>query len=420
MLEIPNRDKTEAEISIPGSKSITNRALVIGALAEGESLLTNWLECEDTAVMIECLGRLGFAVTAGRKGLAIAGRGGVIPRERAELRTANSGTTMRFLTALVALGRGIFTLDGTPRMRQRPIGDLLDGLQSLGVDTVSDPGNGCPPVTVRADGLPGGACELSGEISSQFLTALLLAAPYAGEAVTIKIRGELVSRPYVDMTCRMMAQFGVGVEEKPPGVFTVTPHQTYRGRVYPVEGDASSASYFLAAGAITGGRMKILNVGEESIQGDAGFARLLEQMGAKVRTGADWTEVSGPLKRGIEIDLNRMPDMVPTLAVTALFSPGRTVIANVGNLRYKESDRLAAMASELMKIGASVEELPDGLVVEGGELHGAEIETYNDHRIAMAFALVGLKVPGIRIKNPGCVAKTFPGFFDTFLSLDRR
>jgi 3-phosphoshikimate 1-carboxyvinyltransferase len=417
MLEIPTRANVDAEVSIPGSKSITNRALVIGALAEGETRLSNWLRCEDTAVMIDCLGKLGFTVTPDGEELKIAGRAGTIPGDRAVLDTANSGTTMRFLTGLVALGRGEYTLDGSPRMRQRPIEDLLAGLRALGVDCRSDRENDCPPVTIRGRGLPGGTCELSGEISSQFLTALLLIAPYAEEEVTIKIRGELVSRPYVDMTIKMMAAFGVEVEEKPEAIFTIHPRQTYRGQVYPVEGDASSASYFLAAAAVTGGRVKVLNVGESSIQGDAGFARMLERMGAKVRTGPAWTEVSGPLIRGIKTDLNDMPDMVPTLAVAALFTPGRTVINNVANLRHKECDRLSAMATELTRIGARCEELPDGLIVEGGELHGAEIETYNDHRIAMAFALAGLRIPGIKIKNPACVAKTFPDFFKAFLAL---
>jgi len=274
ILEIPNRKRIDAEVFIPGSKSITNRALVIVALAEGKTRLTNWLKCEDTAVMIDGLGRLGFTVTPEGEELKIAGRAGTIPGDRAVLDTANSGTTMRFLTALVSLGRGEYTLDGSPRMRQRPIGDLLEGLRALGVGADSGRENGCPPVTVRADGLKGGTCGLSGEISSQFLTALLLSAPYAEKAVTIKIRGELVSRPYVDMTLKMMAAFGVEVEEKPEAVFTIHPRRTYRSRTYAVEGDASSASYFLAAAAITGGRVKVLNVGEDSIQGDAGFARL--------------------------------------------------------------------------------------------------------------------------------------------------
>lgn len=422
MLKIPTRTNIDAEISLPGSKSITNRALVIGALAQGKTRLTNWLQCEDTAVMIDCLGRLGFAITPQGDSLAIAGRSGEIPRKQAELWTANSGTTMRFLTGLAALGRGEYTLDGTTRMRQRPIEDLLESLRALGVDASSDGKNDCPPVTIRGQGLPGGTCRLSGEISSQFLTALLLVAPYAQRPVKIKIEGELVSRPYVDMTWKMMEEFGVSITEPEASVFKVPSGQIYQGRVYPVEGDASSASYFLAAAAITGGRVKVLNVGENSIQGDAGFASLLERMGSRVKTGPDWTEVSGPIKRGIKIDLNRMPDMVPTLAVAALFTPGRTVIHNVANLRHKECDRLAAMATELQKIGGRAEELPDGLIVEGddlhgADLHGAEIETYNDHRIAMAFALAGLRIPGIKIKDPACVAKTFPNFFEAFLAL---
>ncbi|MFH1037833.1 MAG: 3-phosphoshikimate 1-carboxyvinyltransferase [PVC group bacterium] len=417
MLSIPTKQQIDAEIALPGSKSITNRALVIGALARGETELANWLRCDDTGVMIEGLRSLGFTVTDGDGRLVIAGRGGLIPRDRASLDTANSGTTMRFLTGLVALGEGTYQLDGSPRMRERPIEDLLDGLRSLGVSALSDRENGCPPVTVRAGGLPGGTCELSGEISSQFLSALLLSAPYAAGRVIIRVAGELVSRPYVDMTLRMMTDFGVTVNEEKPGTFFIPPRQVYRGRRYAVEGDASSASYFFAAAAITGGRVKILNVGNNSIQGDARFPRLLERMGATVRTGPDWTEVAGPLTRGIKEDLNEMPDMVPTLAVVSLFAPGRTVIVNVGNLRYKESDRLRAVATELRKIGARAEELPDGLIIEGGDLHGAEIETYNDHRIAMAFALAGLRVPGITIKNPECVAKTFPGFFEAFLGI---
>ena len=366
MLKIPTREKIDAEIALPGSKSITNRALVIGALARGETELANWLRCDDTEVMIECLRSLGFPLAPEDDRLTIRGQDGAVPRDRATLNTANSGTTMRFLTGLVSLGRGTYTLDGSPRMRQRPIGDLLEGLRALGVRALSDRENGCPPVTVRAGGIPGGTCELSGEISSQFLSAVLLSAPYAEAPVTIRVTGELVSRPYVDMTLRMMRDFGVEVDEKKPAVFVIPPRQRYRGRRYAVEGDASSASYFLAAAAVTGGRVKILNVGDGSIQGDARFARLLERMGAMVRTGPDWTEVSGPVTRGIKVDLNDMPDMVPTLALTALFAPGRTVIINVANLRYKESDRLRAITTELRKIGARAEELPDGLIIEGG------------------------------------------------------
>ncbi len=417
MVEIPTKENFTKEVAIPGSKSITNRALVIGALADGETELTNWLKCEDTAVMISSLGELGFAISHDNNSLRIMGRGGVIPAAPFRLNTENSGTTMRFLTSLVALGNGDYTLDGSERMRERPIEDLLVGLNSLGVKVSSVNENGCPPVSLRADGIPGGSCRLAGDISSQFLTSILLCAPYADEVVTIRITGELVSRPYVDMTIRMMREFGVSVAEDEPNIFTIASGQRYSDQAYNIEGDASSASYFWAAAAITGGRVKVTNIGANSIQGDAGFPRILKRMGAAIRTGPDWTEVAGPITRGIKIDLNDMPDMVMTLAITSLFAPGRTVITNVANLRYKESDRLKALTIELKKIGATVEELPDGIVIEGGTLHGAEIETYNDHRIAMAFALAGLRIPGIKIKDPDCVNKTFPSFFDMFLAL---
>lgn len=417
MQAIPTKEKIIAEVAIPGSKSITNRALVIGALARGETVLSNWLDSEDTGVMIACLRDLGFTISTDGGHLRIQGRGGIIPAGQARLDTVNSGTTMRFLTSLVALGDGAYSLDGSKRMRQRPIGDLLAGLRALGVDARSLNENGCPPISVRTNGIPGGNCRLAGDISSQFLSSILICAPYAGEEVTIQITGELVSRPYVDMTLRMMREFGISVAEDEPNIFTIHPGQKYQERTYGIEGDASSASYFWAAAAITGGRMKVMNIGEDSIQGDAGFPWILKQMGAVVRAGSDWAEVEGPVTRGLKIDLNAMPDMVPTLAVTSLFVPGRTVIINVANLRYKESDRLKAMTVELRRIGATVEELPDGLIIEGGDLHGAEIETYNDHRIAMAFALAGLRIPGIKIKDPGCVSKTFPSFFDLFLNL---
>ena len=417
MIEIPTKENITAEIAIPGSKSITNRGLVIGALARGETKLINRLECEDTEVMISCLRNLGFTIFTDGDCFLVRGEGGLIPARQAQLNTENSGTTMRFLTSLASLGNGKYILDGSPRMRERPIEDLLDGLNSLGVTVHSVNENGCPPVSVRANGISGGGCRLAGDISSQYLSSILLCAPYAGEEVTIKITGELVSRPYVDMTIRMMREFGVSITEDEQNSFTIPPGQKYEGRTYAIEGDASSASYFWAAAAITGGRVKVNNIGDSSIQGDAGFPRILEEMGATIKTGPDWTEVAGPVTRGIKIDLNEMPDMVLTLAITSLFAPGRTVITNVANLRYKESDRLKAITVELKKIGAIVEELPDGLVIEGGDLHGAEIDTYNDHRIAMAFSLAGLRVPGIKIKNPGCVNKTFPSFFDLFLNL---
>ena len=424
-ISITPRGPLDADVSLPGSKSITNRALVIAALAEGETALRNWLRSEDTLVMIRCLRRLGFSIAGpDRVGdgapLRIVGGGGRIPSPGASLDAANSGTTIRFLAALVSLGRGRFTLDGNERMRERPIGPLLDSLRALGVEARSVEGNGCPPVEIEARGLQGGECALAGDVSSQFLSALLLSGPGAGGDLLVRIEGELVSRPYVEMTIRMMADFGIEIERASEKTFRVPAGRKYRGRDYLVEGDASSASYFWGAAAVAGGRVRVTNIGESSIQGDARFVEVLERMGAKIRRGEGWTEVEGPVVRGIDADLNDMPDLVPTLAVAALFVPGPTRIVNVANLRFKESDRIRAVANEIRRIGGKADELPDGIVVEGGRLRGAEIETYRDHRIAMAFSLVGLKVPGIVIKDPGCVAKTFPTFFDLFLNLPPR
>ena len=424
-ISIPPRGPLDADVALPGSKSITNRALAIAALAEGTTDLRNWLESEDTLVMIRCLRRLGFSIAgperAGDGGpLRIVGRGGRIPSPGASLDAANSGTTIRFLAALVSLGRGRFILDGNERMRERPIGPLLDALRALGVEARAVKGNGCPPVEIAARGLKGGECALAGDVSSQFLSALLLAGPAARQDLVVRITGNLVSRPYVAMTLAMMEGFGVSVEREGWRNFRAPAGQKYRGRDYLVEGDASSASYFWGAAAVAGGRARIANIGRNSIQGDARFVEVLERMGAKVRRGESWTEVEGPIVRGIEVDLNDMPDVAPTLAVAALFVPGRTRIVNVANLRFKESDRIRAVANEIRRIGGKADELPDGIVVEEGTLRGAEIETYRDHRIAMAFSLAGLKVPGIAIKDPGCVAKTFPNFFDLFLNLPPR
>jgi 3-phosphoshikimate 1-carboxyvinyltransferase len=413
------RGPLDAALSLPGSKSITNRALVIAALAEGKTTLRNQLESEDTTVMIRCLRALGFSVSRGDD-LAVSGTGGRIPSSGATLNALNSGTTIRFLAGLVSLGKGLFILDGNERMRARPIGPLLHALRSLGVAARSIKNNDCPPIEIESRGLAGGECELAGDVSSQFLSSLLLSGPSAQKDLVIRVIGELVSRPYVEMTIRMMADFGVSVEREGGKTFRVRAGQKYRGRDYLVEGDASSASYFWAAAAIAGGRVRISNIGEDSIQGDARFVDVLEKMGAKVRRGTDGTEVEGPIVRGIEVDLNDMPDLVPTLAAAALFVPGPTRIVNVANLRFKESDRIRAMATEIRRVGGMAEELADGIVVKGGKLRGARIETYRDHRIAMAFSLVGLKVPGIVIQDPGCVSKTFPTFFDLFLKLPQR
>ncbi|HOM16390.1 MAG TPA: 3-phosphoshikimate 1-carboxyvinyltransferase [Thermoguttaceae bacterium] len=397
----------------PGSKSITNRALVCSALAQGESCLEGALASEDTEVMIDSLRRLGVPVQAEDKGrrLVVQGQGGRIPAQQADLYTANSGTTMRFLTAMVCLGRGVYRLDGVPRMRERPIRDLLEALGQLGADARSEQNNGCPPVVVRAQGLRGGRAEAAGDISSQFLSALLMAAPCAQQDVDLVVRGPLVSRPYVDMTLAVMRSFGAKVQEPQPGRFLVQA-AGYQPCTYSIEPDASAASYFFGAAAITGGRVTVEGLGRDSLQGDVAFCQCLERMGCQVEYGPHGITVSGRAQKGIDVDMNAISDTVPTLAAVALTVEGPTCIRGVAHMRHKETDRIAALATELRKLGASVEELPDGLRILPRPLHGAEIETYNDHRMAMSLALVGLVTPGVVILNPGCTVKTYPEFFD--------
>jgi len=412
-LEILPSGPVRASIRPPGSKSITNRALVCAALAHGESTLRGALASDDTRVMIEGLNRLGVAVEHDPQAALIraAGCDGRPPTERAELFVANSGTTIRFLTALVTLGQGTFRLDGTPRMRERPIGDLLDALNQLGADARSERQNGCPPVVVRATGLPGGRAAVAGDISSQFLSGLLMASPCAEGPIELTVRGELVSKPYIEMTLAVMGAFGVEMERQGLRRFAIPAPVPYRGRNYLVEPDASAASYFLAAAAVTGGEVTIEGLSRDSLQGDVAFCDCLEQMGCRVdyRPGAI-TLAGGPL-RGVEVDMNAISDTVQTLCAVALFADGPTTITGVAHIRHKETDRLGALATELRKLGAAVEERDDGLRITPAKLHGAQIDTYDDHRMAMSLALVGLRVPGVVIRDPGCTGKTYPGFF---------
>lgn len=397
----------------PGSKSITNRALVCAALAEGESLLTGALDSEDTRVMIESLGRLGIEVEHDPSAatIRVCGCGGVPPARQAELLVANSGTTMRFLTALVTLGHGTFRIDGAPRMRQRPIADLLEALGQLGADAASERANGCPPVVVRAAGLRGGRATIAGSISSQFLSGLLMAAPAAHRPVELEVSGELVSKPYVEMTLAVMAAFGVPVQTHQLRRFVIPAGRPYQGRRYAIEPDASAASYFFAAAAVTRGRVTVEGLGRPSLQGDVAFCDCLARMGCEVQYGPDSiTVVGGPL-RGIDVDMNAISDTVQTLGAVALVADGPTTITGVAHIRHKETDRLAALAAELRKLGATVEERDDGLRIVPAPLRSAEIETYDDHRMAMSLALVGLAVPGVVIRDPKCTAKTYPGFF---------
>lgn len=395
----------------PGSKSITNRALVCAALAEGTSVLTGALDSEDTRVMLYALERLGVEVEPdwSQARIRVRGCAGRFPAAHAELDVANSGTTMRFLTAMVALGQGRFRIDGTPRMRERPIEDLLVALRQLGVTARSEPGTGCPPVVVEAQGLRGGRAEIAAAISSQFLSGLLMAAPYADHPVEIAVVGPLVSQPYVRMTLAVMEAFGVRVETQ-DNRFLV-PQGRYRGRQYAIEPDASAASYFWAAAAITGGRVTVEGLGPSSLQGDVAFCDLLARMGCQVEAAAEGLSVIGGPLRGIEADMNSISDTVQTLSVVALFADGPTTISNVAHIRHKETDRIGDLATELRKLGATVEERADGLRIVPAALRGAEVDTYDDHRMAMSLALAGLRVPGVVIRNPGCTAKTYPAFF---------
>jgi len=398
----------------PGSKSITNRALACAALAEGESTLTGALDSEDTQVMIAALRQLGIAIKADLRSAAlrVEGCGGRIPAAGGELYVANSGTTIRFLAALVALGRGEFRLDGTPRMRERPIGDLVEALRQLGADAESEGPNGCPPVVIRAHGLPGGPAKVRGDVSSQFLSGLLMAAPYAERPVELSVAGALVSQPYVRMTLAVMSAFGVDVPPDDLSRFHLPAGDKYRGRTYAIEPDASAASYFFAAAAITGGEVTVEGLSRQSLQGDVAFVDVLEQMGCRVTWGHDRITVSGGSLKGVDVDMNAISDTVQTLGAVAIFANGPTTVRGVGHIRHKETDRIGALATELRKLGASVEELAGGLKITPTALHGAAIDTYQDHRMAMSLALVGLRVGGVVIRDPGCTAKTYPRFFE--------
>ncbi len=403
---------------VPGSKSITNRARVLAALAPGPPTRAGAVCADDTRRMADCLGALGFAVHADPAAHAITvdGQGGRIPAARAELFVGNSGTTARFVTPLVALGRGEFVIDGVPRMRERPMADLLRALAQLDVEAAST-GTGCPPIHVRARGLRGGACTVRADSSSQFLSGLLMAAPCAdGDETRIRLEGPILSAPYVGMTVAMLRQFGARVDVEDEGRTYVVPgRQTLRGPgSYPVEPDASAASYFLAAAAVTNGRVRIPGVGSDILlQGDWAFADVLAAMGCRVTRGGDWVEVAGAgTLHGVSLDMNAISDTVMTLAAVAPFADSPTVIENVGHIRHKETDRLAAVAAELGRLGVRVEERPDGLTIHpAGRITPAVVQTYDDHRMAMGFALIGLRAPGVRIADPGCVAKTFPDYF---------
>jgi 3-phosphoshikimate 1-carboxyvinyltransferase len=409
----------DAVARVPGSKSITNRALLVAALARGPSVLRGALVAEDAEVMVRALTTLGASVAPRADDLTtidVVGVDGRWPSAGAELDLALSGTSLRFLTAAVALGRGRFVLDGVQRMRERPIGDLVAALRALDVDVHAAGGDAFPPVVVDADGLGGGVTQVAGDRSSQFLSGLLLAAPCARGPVSVRILGTLQSKPFVDLTLDVMAAFGVEVERSGYDRFDVKP-APYEGRPYDVEGDAMAAGYAWAAAALAGGRVRVSNVGRRSRQGDRRLLDLLGEMGCTVTWHDDASELGAPAGgrlRGGTFDLNDLPDQAQTLAVVALAADAPVRITHVGNLRIKETDRLHALAVELGKLGAAVEEGPDEITVSPltAPPPAVEIDTYGDHRMAMAFALVGARWPGIVVRDPGCVTKTYPDFFD--------
>jgi 3-phosphoshikimate 1-carboxyvinyltransferase len=420
--EIRTIEKLDATVGVPGSKSYTQRALVISALAEGKTLLKNPLFSEDTRHMTEALRRLGAEIVSSGEELIVTGTAGRIARPAGGIHLGNNGTAMRFLAGVASLGAGDFLLTGDRRLCERPMKPLLDALRVLGADSTCRGKDGCPPVVIHARGLSGGGVFFDGTESSQYISSILISAPYASGDVEIALGGAAVSRPYIDMTVDVMNAFGVPVEKDGGSGFRVRGGRCYRGGRFVVEADASSASYFFLAAALCGGRVRVIRLNPQTLQGDIGFVRILEDLGCSVSAGDSWVEVVGrELPSGERaFDMGNMPDMVPTLAVLSAVRPGRTVVRNVAHLRVKESNRLEALVRELKKVGIGAAETADGLTIEGGRPRGAEIETYDDHRIAMSFAVLGLVVGGIRIRDRACVGKSFPGFWEEMGRLYRR
>lgn len=402
----------------PGSKSLTNRALVVAALAEGTSVLQGVLDSRDTQVMIESLRRLGLSVDQDREHntVIVQGAGGRIPVRQADLYLENSGTSIRFLAAMCTLSEGTYRLDGNARMRERPIADLLNALNELGAHARCETDSGCPPVIIEAQRLRGGIAKVQTSVSSQYLSALLMAAPCAQQPVEFRLAGPLVSEPYIDMTLGVMARFGVVVTTNQPGIYTIQP-QSYRGTTYHIEPDASAASYFFAAAAITGGEVTVQGLSQFALQGDTHFVDMLEKMGCGVVWGSDYIKVIGGPLKGVDVDMNAISDTAQTLAAVAIFADSPTVIRNVGHMRVKETDRISAVVTELLRMGIQADEHADGLTIYPGQPQPAAIETYDDHRMAMSFALVGLRAPGIQIRNPECTSKTYPNYFDDLKKL---
>ncbi len=409
----------DAIVPLPGSKSYTNRALLIAALARGQSLITDVLSSDDTHYMHRALEALGVHIEdIDEHAFRVDGVNGRFPATEVTLDVGGAGTAARFLTAAVALARGTFIVDGSAAMRTRPIQPLIDGLAQLGVDIEAREGNGCPPVVVRANGIDGGRAKVRGDISSQYFSALLMAAPYAARDVEIEVEGDLVSAPYVTMTLSTMAEFGVTAERDGDRWFRVPAGQRYQAREYAVEPDASGASYFFAAAAVTGGRVVVPRLGRRSAQGDLGLLDVLERMGCTVRIEDESITVQGPAQlRAVDADFTRMGDVATTLMAISPFADGPVTVRGIAQTHYEESDRPVAAATELARMGLRVESEWDSVTIYPGIPQPCEVQTYDDHRMAMSFAITGLRAPGIRIANPECVSKTFPEYFKVLRSL---
>jgi 3-phosphoshikimate 1-carboxyvinyltransferase len=419
MLITPVTHPLSATVRVPGSKSLTNRALLIASLAYGTTRLTNALFSDDSLYFAKALKTLGFDIQLDEPNseMTVTGLGGKIPATKAELLIGNAGTAARFLTAFLTLGHGEFTLDGDSRMRERPISDLVSALAQLGAKLETT--NNCPPVKIFASGLTGGKTKITGNISSQFLSALLMVAPYAKSPIDIEVTTELNSKPYVDLTVAVMCEFGVEVKRNGYQSFRI-PITNYETPItYSIESDASATSYFFAAPAVCGGTVRVENISRKSKQGDIAFLDVLGQMGCTIKDGGNFIEITGgqPLS-GIDIDMSDIPDTAQTLAVVAPFAKMPTRISGIASARLKETDRIHATCKELRRLGVQVDEHDDGMTIYPCKnFQPATIHTYNDHRMAMAFSLIGLRVGGITIENPACVSKTFPNYFDVLETL---
>jgi len=417
MKRIRTAEIKDCDVSVPGSKSYTHRILIAAALSDGACTIANGLESEDTLLTQSALKQMGITIENQDDRLNIQGGNGRLKPCAEPIYLGNSGTSMRLLTGIVSIGQGRYVLTGSERMCERPIQDLLDALNQMGVSANSANHNGCPPIEISGGDVTGGVVTINCSKSSQYLSSLLLLAPCTEKGLDITVTGGLVSKPYVDLTIDIMSQFGIEVRREGYERFHINGRQTYRSGNFTVEPDCSQAGYFWAAGAITGAGIKVKGISNQTRQGDVRFAEVLGEMGCDVAYEPDGIRIKGGRLSAIEADMADMPDMVPTRAVVAAFAEGSTIIKNVAHLKDKESDRLGSVAEELAKIGIEATAAENGLTVTGGKPHAAQIKTYNDHRMAMSFSLVGLKVPGIEIMDERCVDKSFPNYWDVFESL---